>query len=65
MEIFPTLLAIGAGDSPVTGEFPAQRPVTKSFDVFFDLHWINGRVNTHKAGDLGCHRAHYDATVMQ
>ena len=25
------------GNSPVTGEFPAQRPVTRSFDVFFDL----------------------------
>ena len=25
------------GDSPVTGEFPAQRPVTQSFDVFFYL----------------------------
>ena len=29
------LLAICAGNSPVTGEFPAQRPVTRSFDVFF------------------------------
>ena len=25
------------GNSPVTGEFPAQRPVTWSFDVSFDL----------------------------
>ena len=25
------------GISPVTGEFPAQRPMTRSFDVFFDL----------------------------
>ena len=32
------LLAICAGNSPVPGEFPAQRPVTRSFDVFFDLH---------------------------
>ena len=31
------LLAICTGNSPVTGEFPAQRPVTRSFDVFFDL----------------------------
>ena len=37
METFSTLLAIFAGNSPVTGEFPAQRPVTQSFDVFFDL----------------------------
>ena len=25
------------GDSPVTGEFPSQRPMTHSFDVFFDV----------------------------
>ena len=31
------LLALWAGNSPATGEFPAQRPVTRSFDVFFDL----------------------------
>ena len=31
------LLAICAGNSPVTGEFPAQRPVVRSFHVFFDL----------------------------
>ena len=37
METFSALLAICAGNSPVTGEFPAQRPVTWSFDIFFDL----------------------------
>ena len=37
METFSALLAICAGNSPVTGEFPAQRPVTRSFDVSFDL----------------------------
>ena len=26
--------------------------------------WINGWVNTCEAGDLRCHRTHYDATVM-
>ena len=31
METFSTLLAICAGNSPVPGEFPAQRPVTQSF----------------------------------
>ena len=31
------LLAICAGNSPVPGEFPTQRPVTRSFNVFFDL----------------------------
>ena len=36
METSSALLAMCAGNSPVTGEFPAQRPVTRSFDVFFD-----------------------------
>ena len=38
MEAFSALLVLCAGNSPVTGEFPAQRPVTRSFGVFFDLH---------------------------
>ena len=38
METFSALLAICAGNSPVIGEFPTQRPVTRNFDVFFDLH---------------------------
>ena len=33
-----------AGNSPVTGEFPAQRPVTRRFDVFFDLR-LNKRLS--------------------
>ena len=37
METFSALLAFRAGNSPVPGEFPVQRPVTRSFDVFFDL----------------------------
>ena len=37
METFSELLALCAGNSPVTGEFPSQRPVTRNFDVFFDL----------------------------
>ena len=37
METFSALLAFCAGNSPVTGEFPAQRAVTRSFHVFFDL----------------------------
>ena len=37
METFPALLAICAGNSPVSDEFPAQKPVTRNFDVFFDL----------------------------
>ena len=38
METFSALLAICAGNSQVPGEFPTQMPVTRSFDVYFDLH---------------------------
>ena len=44
METFSALLAICAGNSPVPGEFLAQRPVTRSFDVFFDLR-LNKRLS--------------------
>ena len=37
METFSALLAISTGNSPFPGGFPAQRPVMRSFDVFFDL----------------------------
>ena len=37
METFSASLAICAGNSPVTGEFPSQRPETQSFEVYFDL----------------------------
>ena len=60
METFSALLAICAGNSPVPGKFPSQRPVTQNVDVFFDL-----RLNNREAGDLRRYRAHYDVTVMQ
>ena len=34
MEAFSALLALWAGSSTVTGEFPSQRPVTRSFGVY-------------------------------
>ena len=37
METFSAFLAICAGNFPVTGEVPAQKPMTWSFDVFFDM----------------------------
>ena len=53
-----------AGNSLITDEFALQRPVTRSFDVFFEL-CLNKRLSTnHEAGDLRRHRAHYDVTVM-
>ena len=65
MEAFSALLALCAGNSPVTGEFPAQRPVTRSFDFSLICAWINGWVNNHEAGDLRRHLSHYDVTVMR
>ena len=49
METFSALLAIRAGNSLVTGEFPAQRPVTQSYDVFFDLR-LNKRLSKQSWG---------------
>ena len=48
MEAFSPLLAICAGNSSVTGEFRAQSPVTRSFDVFFDLR-LNKRLSKQMA----------------
>ena len=66
METFSALLAICAGHSPVTGEFPAQRPVTRSFDVLFDLR-LNKRLSKQSRGwwfetpsrPLWCHCAYF------
>ena len=37
METFSALLALCKGDTPATGGFPSQRPVTWSFHASFDL----------------------------
>ena len=58
METFSALLALCAGDSPV------QRPVTRSFDIFFDQRLSKQLSNYREAGDLRRHRAHHDVTVM-
>ena len=49
METFSALLTICAGNSPVTGEFPTQRPVTRSVDVIFDLD-LNKRLSEQSWG---------------
>ena len=49
METFSAWLAICAGNSPVPGEFPTQRPVTWSFDIFFDLR-LNKRLSKQSWG---------------
>ena len=64
MGTFSMLLALCVGNSLVTGDFPAQRPVTQSFGVFFDLQ-LNKRLSKNReAGDLRHHRVHYNVAVM-
>ena len=57
-------MAICVGNLPVAGEFPAQRPVTRSlmFSAIYAL--INCWENNREAGDLRRYRAHYDVTVI-
>ena len=65
MEAFFALLTLCEGKLPVTGGFPQQRPVTRSFDVFVDLRPItNGWTKNRDAGKLKHHRAYYDVAVM-
>ena len=49
METFSALLALCAGKSPVSGEFPSQRPLTRSFDDFLDLR-LNKRLSKQSWG---------------
>ena len=64
METFFTLLALCAGNSPISGELPSQRPMTRSFDFSLIFVWTNGWVNNRDAVDLIHHSAHCDVTVM-
>ena len=64
METFSALLSLCAGNPSVNGDFPSQRPVTRSFDVFFDLRLNkNDRANKRETRDFGHHGAHYVVTV--
>ena len=65
METFSALLAFCAGNSPVPGEFPAQRPVARSFDVFFDLR-LNKQLSKQPWGWwFETHPCHYNVIVMK
>ena len=59
METFSALLALCAGNSPVFGEYPSQKPVTRSFGVF-----LNMLLYKHVSEQSRCHRAHYNFIVM-
>ena len=57
IEWFSAFPALCEGSAPITGGFPSQRPVKRSFGVFFDLHF-NKRLNKPSR-----HRW-FDVTVM-
>ena len=59
-----TLQTICVGKSPVTGEFLTQRPVTRSFHVFFNLRLNYCWANNSDAGDLRRYCAHCDVIIM-
>ena len=46
---FSALPAFCAGNSPVTGKVPSQRPMTRSIDVFFDMR-LNKRLSKQSWG---------------
>ena len=55
------LLALCEGNPPANGVSPhMQRPVTRCFDVFFDL-----RLNKRLSKQSSRHRVHYDVAVME
>ena len=62
METFSLLLALCAGNSLMTCEFPSQWPVIQMFSLIFAR--TNGWVNNWDSGDLRRHHTHYDITVM-
>ena len=64
LEIFSALLGLSPGISPVTGEFPPQKPVMRSFDVPLIYTWTNGWANHRDTGSLRRHHSQYDVTVM-
>ena len=64
METFSASLALCAGTSPVTGEFPSQRPATPSLMFSSICAWTNGWVNNRNAGDWRRHWAHYDVILV-
>ena len=64
METFCALLALCAGISPVTSEFPSQASDTEFWCLLWSTLQKNDWVNNRDAGGLRRHRVHYDITVM-
>ena len=66
METFSALVALCAGKSSVTGEFPTHKGQWRRAFVFSLIcAWINDWVNNHEAGDLRRYRAQSDIIVVE
>ena len=64
METLSALLAFCAGNSPVTGEFPAQSHWRGPSMFSLTCDWTNSWANNRGAGNLRRHHAHFDVIVM-
>ena len=62
--VFFVLLALCAGNSPVTGEFPYKALWREALMFSLICGRINGWANNREAGDLRRRRAHYAVIVM-
>ena len=65
METFSALLAICAGNSPVTGVFPHNGQWSGALMFSLIFAWINGGVSNREAVDLRRYHPNYDVTEMQ
>ena len=63
METFSASLAICKGNPPATGGFPSQRPVKRSFGVFFDVHMNRQLSKQSRSWWSETPRAHYDVVI--
>ena len=64
METFSALLAICAGNSPVTVNSLHKGQWRGALMFSLICAWMNGSVNSREADDLRRHRPHCDVTVM-
>ena len=64
LKIFSALLALCAGNSPVPVNSPHKGQWCGALMFSSICSLINRWVNNREAGDLRCHRAHYDANIM-
>ena len=64
METFSALLAICAGNSPVSGNSPHKGQWRGALMFSLICVWINDWVNNREAGDLRRYLGHHDVNVM-